>query len=380
MHAINKVGGLFRHLEGRPAHLLDIGVGKSDAHVLADILKAFVSDRRPDAIEPGALVDFARHGEGSSAQLFGVQTKRRHLKKIRQFLIAVPRVHAFHLVGPRAPAARRREARKGKKRNARKVSHLRRVLVRRQCPGLGLGAKVVSESVLIRVAHLGNEISSENETRLRERHETPCASLRHCKDHTSALLKKDADVCDCETYDSDVRNQQNLISARGLCFESRATRCRRRRTTKRANAFLPTTGIPATSLAKIVARRTPGTFLSKSVGLDLPCQPTGLDAHFFLFSSEGPIDEESFQLVTKDAGVRKSVVRPGQSGKSPQEGDSIFLKYVLRLGESEEIVDVSQNDMWLNKEFKFVAGNELLHLHWVVFAHQSVLCAQEAPR
>ena len=105
MHAVNKVSGLLGHLEGRPAHLLDIGVGKSDAHLLGHVLEAFVSDGRTDAIEPGALVAFARHGEGSAAKLFRVQTKRRHLQgeknkqaEFQSVLLLLARTHLCHLV------------------------------------------------------------------------------------------------------------------------------------------------------------------------------------------------------------------------------------------------------------------------------------------
>ncbi len=71
----------------------------------------------------------------------------------------------------------------------------------------------------------------------------------------------------------------------------------------------------------------------------------------------GSYDESDFMDVSGDGGVLKRVFQRGQVGNRPFEGYLIDLKYVVFLPPSMTVVDVSQNDMWENKEHKFTIGS-----------------------
>ncbi len=70
----------------------------------------------------------------------------------------------------------------------------------------------------------------------------------------------------------------------------------------------------------------------------------------------GPLEWEGFTDVTGDGGVWKRLYRPGQSGNRAFDSFTVDLKYVVRK-EDGTIVDVSVNDVWPNKEHKFVVGS-----------------------
>ena len=73
----------------------------------------------------------------------------------------------------------------------------------------------------------------------------------------------------------------------------------------------------------------------------------------------GNVADATFEDVSidGDGGVKKYVVRCGESGKTLMMGWDADLKFVLR-DESGAVIDVSQNDLWPNKEFRFVVGSK----------------------
>jgi cyclophilin family peptidyl-prolyl cis-trans isomerase/FKBP-type peptidyl-prolyl cis-trans isomerase len=70
----------------------------------------------------------------------------------------------------------------------------------------------------------------------------------------------------------------------------------------------------------------------------------------------GPIDNTDFVDVSGgDGGVLKRLYRAGQAGNRAFDSYVVEMKYVVR-DEGGTVVDVSENDMWPNKEHKFTVG------------------------
>lgn len=75
-------------------------------------------------------------------------------------------------------------------------------------------------------------------------------------------------------------------------------------------------------------------------------------------AGEFVLDLQEFEKVTADGGVLKKAYVKGENEEAhAQDKYTVWLKYVVRSVEGE-ILDVSQNDSWKNKEHQFVVGSK----------------------